>query len=83
VARILGVVDSYDAMTSNRPYRKGMPHDKAAEILRKGSGQQWDSEVVETFLRAEDEVAVIRNSEYISHRKVRIKGSVYGEINEE
>ena len=60
VARILGVVDSYDAMTSNRPYRKGMPHDKAAEILRKGSGQQWDSEVVETFLRAEDEVAVIR-----------------------
>jgi HD-GYP domain-containing protein (c-di-GMP phosphodiesterase class II) len=46
------VADSYDAMTSDRPYRAGMPHAKAVAILRAGRGQQWDAALVDAFLRA-------------------------------
>lgn len=51
-ARIIAVADSFDAMTSDRPYRRGMPLVKAMDILRKGSGVQWDAEVVNVFLGA-------------------------------
>ncbi|MDP4085522.1 MAG: HD-GYP domain-containing protein [Bacillota bacterium] len=49
--RIIAVADSYDAMTSDRPYRKGMPHSKAVAILLDGSGTQWDSEIVIAFIQ--------------------------------
>jgi len=50
-ARVIAVADSYDAMTSDRPYRQGMPIPKAAGILRAGRGQQWDARIVDAFLR--------------------------------
>lgn len=40
--RIIAVADAYDAMTSDRPYRKGMPVAKALSILEAGKGTQWD-----------------------------------------
>ncbi len=49
-ARILAVADVYDALTSDRPYRQGMSHDRAITILREGRGTQFDPEVVDTFL---------------------------------
>ena len=49
-ARIMAVADTYDAMTSHRPYRPGMPHEKAVEIIRARTGIQWDSEAVRAFL---------------------------------
>jgi len=49
-ARLLAVADTFDAMTSDRPYRKGMDHDKAMSILAEVSGSQLDIEIVETFL---------------------------------
>jgi hypothetical protein len=51
-ARVIAVADSYDAMTSDRPYRAGMPQAKAVSILRAGRGQQWDPTLVDAFLRA-------------------------------
>ncbi len=48
-ARILAVADAYDAMTSDRPYRKGLPLEKAEQILRDGRAQQWDPAIVDTF----------------------------------
>lgn len=51
-ARILAVADSYDAMTSARPYRSAMPSAKAESILAEGAGTQWDSEVVKAFFDA-------------------------------
>ena len=48
--RILAVADAYDAMTSNRPYRSGMPHEKAESILRAEAGKTWDTKIVEIFL---------------------------------
>jgi HD-GYP domain-containing protein (c-di-GMP phosphodiesterase class II) len=49
---VIAVADSYDAMTSDRPYRAGMPQAKAVSILRAGRGQQWDPTLVDAFLRA-------------------------------
>ena len=49
-ARIMAVADTYDAMTSHRPYRPGMPHAKAIEIIQSRAGIQWDIESVKAFL---------------------------------
>jgi putative two-component system response regulator len=51
-ARIIAVADSYDAMTSDRPYRKGMNTDEAVRILREGRGTQWDAQIVDAFVRS-------------------------------
>ena len=50
VARVIGLVDSYDAMTSNRVYRRRLSDDIVMEELRKGKGSQWDPELVDIFL---------------------------------
>jgi len=47
--RIVTLADSFDAMTSDRPYRKGMQPWQAMEELRRCSGEQFDPEVVEVF----------------------------------
>lgn len=49
-ARILGVVDAWDSMTSSRPWRKAMSRDEAVAELRREAGRQFDSEVVEVFV---------------------------------
>jgi hypothetical protein len=49
-ARVIAVADSYDAMTTDRPYRRGMSPPQAAMILRAGRGRQWDPKLVDTFL---------------------------------
>ena len=49
-ARIVAVVDAYDAMTTNRPYRNAMPFEEAEAILRDGAGKQWDKTIVTVFL---------------------------------
>jgi len=49
LARILSVVDAYDAMTQDRPYRKAMSHDAAMLEIEKNSGQQFDPHIVEIF----------------------------------
>jgi putative nucleotidyltransferase with HDIG domain len=49
-ARVIAVADSFDAMTSERPYRAGMATSRAAQILRNGRGQQWEPAIVDAFL---------------------------------
>lgn len=51
LARIVAVADAFDAMTSDRPYRKAMSHRDALSILIYGSGKQWDPQIVEIALR--------------------------------
>lgn len=51
LSRIITVADSYDAMTSDRPYRKGMDVVRAIEEIRKNSGSQFDPKLAETFLQ--------------------------------
>jgi HD-GYP domain-containing protein (c-di-GMP phosphodiesterase class II) len=51
-SRIIGVADSFDAMTSDRPYRPAMSLQAALSELRKHSGSQFDPAIVEAFERA-------------------------------
>jgi response regulator RpfG family c-di-GMP phosphodiesterase len=55
-ARIMSVADAYDAMTSDRSYRKAMTPDKAKSQLLSNRGSQFDPEIVDTFLKSEEKV---------------------------
>ena len=50
-ARIIAVADAYDAMTSERTYRKSFTKDMAAQEIRKCAGEQFDPIIVDVFLR--------------------------------
>ena len=52
MARLLAVADAFSAMTTDRPYRKGMSHGEALSILEQGAGAQWDPQCVGAFLSA-------------------------------
>lgn len=58
-ARILCVADCFDAMTSDRPYRKGMPVEAAVNELDKNKSSQFDPELVEIFLKLVDRGRVV------------------------
>lgn len=49
VARIISVADAFDAMTTDRPYRKAISHREAMERVRKESGKQFDPSIVDCF----------------------------------
>lgn len=49
-ARIIAVADTYDAMTTDRPYRKGLEHETAINELKRCSGTQFDPDVVKYFV---------------------------------
>ncbi len=55
VARITTVADVYDAITTRRPYKEPMSHEKAAEIIYNSSGTQFDVHIVEAFSACEGE----------------------------
>ena len=50
IARIIAVVDAFDAMTTDRPYRKALSVENAIEELKNGAGTQFDKNIVEKFL---------------------------------
>ncbi len=50
VAGIVSLGDAFDAMTSHRPYRRGMPRDKALAIIGRESGRQFDAALAEVFI---------------------------------
>ena len=50
-ARIVAIADSYDAMTSTRPYRKPLTKSEAIRELEGKAGQMWDPDLVRTFVR--------------------------------
>jgi HD-GYP domain-containing protein (c-di-GMP phosphodiesterase class II) len=56
LARVAAVADAFDAMSSDRPYRRGMPDAKLDAIFREGAGRQWDPVVIDAFFTARDEV---------------------------
>ena len=51
-AAIISIADTYDAMTSTRPYRKALSKEEACKELEKGAGKQFHPDLVKAFLRA-------------------------------
>ena len=49
-ARIVAIADSFHALISDRPYRKGLSVTKACEILKMGAGKQWDKDLIRQFI---------------------------------
>lgn len=52
IARVISVCDTFDAMTSDRPYRKGLSPETALQELRRNAKSQFDPEVVDAFIAA-------------------------------
>ena len=58
--KLCQVADSFDAMSTNRPYRDAMTHERIESILIGGAGTQWDKNVIDAFLRARVKIHAIR-----------------------
>jgi putative two-component system response regulator len=54
--RIMAFVDVYDALTSERPYKKAFTHEEAVEIIMKDSGQHFDPFIADVFNSVKDEI---------------------------
>jgi putative nucleotidyltransferase with HDIG domain len=61
-ARILSLVDCYDALTTNRPYRAPMDREKVIEFFRRESGRAYDPGVVQTFIENIQEIEAAGNA---------------------
>ena len=61
-ARIMAVADVFDALISRRSYKEGMPFEKAISIIREGAGTQFDPQIAQCFLNAEDRVREVTRS---------------------
>ena len=55
-ARIMAVADVFDALVSNRSYKKAFPFDKAMDIIREGAGKHFDPAIAELFIASEEDV---------------------------
>jgi putative two-component system response regulator len=54
LGRIMAVVDVYDALVSERPYKKAFTHEEAVKIITDGSGTQFDPEIADLFFKTKD-----------------------------
>jgi HD-GYP domain-containing protein (c-di-GMP phosphodiesterase class II) len=63
LARICAVADAFDAMGSDRVYRKGMSDDRVDAIIEAGAGRQWDPTVVAAFFHVRDDIRDISRRE--------------------
>jgi len=59
LGRVMALVDVYDALVSERPYKKSFSHDKAVSIITDSSGQHFDPDIVELFLSVSDQFVQI------------------------
>ena len=60
LARILAVADSYDAMSTSRPYRTALPCERVEQILIEGANTQWEKAIVDAFVRCKEKIHAIR-----------------------
>ncbi len=59
--RLMALVDVYDALISERPYKRPFSHERAREIIIEGSGSHFDQRIVEAFIKCEDIFVTIKN----------------------
>jgi len=74
-ARILAVVDAYDAMRSDRPYRRALLQEEAIAELKENAGSQFDPLIVKVFLEILDkglEPSALWNNKHVGASGVRV-----------
>ena len=67
----MALADAFDAMTSDRPYRKGMPCEVAFKEIEKGAGKQFDPNYAEVFLRIRESIVAELNARAAAPRTIR------------
>lgn len=72
-ARIVAIADVYDALTTERRYKRAYSHQESRNIVIEQSGKQFDPDVVRTFLEVEDEFRRIRSA-YSSEAEIDVSG---------
>jgi len=67
--RIMAIVDVYDALTSDRPYKKAFSNDEAVRIIMDGAGKHFDPDIADVFyeIRNQFEVARVKLSRHTIH----------------
>jgi len=60
--RLMAVIDVYDALVSERPYKKPFSHDAALDIIMKGSGQHFDPYITKVFLDINEKIKKVKLS---------------------
>ena len=68
-ARIFAAADAFDAMTTDRPYRKALLPDMARDEIVRHSGTQFDPEIVQVFLLVYEEIAKKASAEHLEEAK--------------
>jgi len=61
-ARIMALADVYDALTTDRVYKKAFHHDKAKQIILEGRGTHFDPVMVDIFLKLEKQFIQLKNN---------------------
>jgi len=59
LGRIMAIVDVYDALAFERPYKKALPHKKVSEIITNDSGKRFDPAIVEVFIKVADKFKAV------------------------
>ncbi|MFQ5492117.1 MAG: HD domain-containing phosphohydrolase [Phycisphaerae bacterium] len=78
-ARIVALVDAYDAITSRRRYSEPRTHQRAVEIVREESGKHFDPDVVQAFLRCADQFNDIRTAHWPDVEEPVLTGSAHAQ----
>src|SRR5208283_638965 len=60
-ARIVAIADVYDALTTERRYKRSYSHEEALDLIVQEKGKQFDPELVDAFLEVEDQFNAIRD----------------------
>jgi len=69
LSRVLSIIDSYDAITNDRPYRKAMTVDYALEEIAKSAGSQFDPLIARLFIEMINNQILIANGENLLDSK--------------
>lgn len=80
-ARIVAIADNYDALVSRRPYKEPYTHETSTDLIRNGSGTQFDPRLVEIFLEIEGEFRDIAR-QYATAAKAAARNGRAGKLHE-
>ena len=73
-ARVLAIVDCYDALTSDRPYRRSLSHERAVEMIHERRGTMYEPEIADAFLRIVAELRQAPDRERAGAAPTRARG---------